>query len=710
MVGRNDPCPCGSGKKYKKCCMPAEQVVSLAGARYERAFITLLSDLAAYCEGLPDEESEEAAAIFYGLSADGQPADEEEEAHYHFLDWLAFSHQTGDDGELILDRFARERTDPMELELLEAWRHTRPGIYRMEGAEGRHVHFRDCLTGQAYQVSMNGKPKVGNVLMGRLLPVGEGWRPSYELQELNNFPMAELTPVLEAELARMRLAYPEAGWDQLFAHRWPLVRDLVAIISTAVHHQSQIRQPALGPAQSLGRTSPPPEAPAAWGDVARLVVEHMKAEGLPFFERQSALRLWFDAADALKPKVTRPEAWAAGVLYTWHHWVAGDDMTQSDAATDLGVSATTAGQKARAIVDALGLVEDDDRYADPLDPLNRMNLCMSYLTAGTVQTLSDPILTAALEEPDTVAAAEKLNVEAQKLMNRQQWAAARSKLNRALDECPVFVPARNNLALSYYMENNYAAAVKAAEPVLDTHPEYVFTLGLLAEAHFRLGQERKAAERLTRAMGIYRRWLADETPEFLAERQSDRQRLWAALAALEWDRELWELARQEDLSSLDPQGWMWAAAAADRVGERAVAKEWLARAREAWPQVQPFEALLGAIRKMEEGLIPAFRLDFDTTLESLQPGSAHLSALARAVAISMIWGPDARVAEGFAEGLALYGDPWVVELGRAVLAGRGPSERVKMAALTALRELGAVKRGQKVEMLVNGVMRSVTVK
>jgi hypothetical protein len=24
-VGRNDPCPCGSGKKYKKCCLPKEQ-------------------------------------------------------------------------------------------------------------------------------------------------------------------------------------------------------------------------------------------------------------------------------------------------------------------------------------------------------------------------------------------------------------------------------------------------------------------------------------------------------------------------------------------------------------------------------------------------------------------------------------------------------------------------------------------------------------
>jgi uncharacterized protein YecA (UPF0149 family) len=24
-IGRNDPCPCGSGKKYKKCCLLAER-------------------------------------------------------------------------------------------------------------------------------------------------------------------------------------------------------------------------------------------------------------------------------------------------------------------------------------------------------------------------------------------------------------------------------------------------------------------------------------------------------------------------------------------------------------------------------------------------------------------------------------------------------------------------------------------------------------
>ena len=29
-VGRNEPCPCGSGKKYKKCCLPRDQELQRA--------------------------------------------------------------------------------------------------------------------------------------------------------------------------------------------------------------------------------------------------------------------------------------------------------------------------------------------------------------------------------------------------------------------------------------------------------------------------------------------------------------------------------------------------------------------------------------------------------------------------------------------------------------------------------------------------------
>jgi hypothetical protein len=32
-VGRNDPCPCGSGAKYKKCCFSVDQAAALAASQ-----------------------------------------------------------------------------------------------------------------------------------------------------------------------------------------------------------------------------------------------------------------------------------------------------------------------------------------------------------------------------------------------------------------------------------------------------------------------------------------------------------------------------------------------------------------------------------------------------------------------------------------------------------------------------------------------------
>ena len=37
-VGRNDLCPCGSGKKYKKCCMKNEKVVEIGQLKLNRFF------------------------------------------------------------------------------------------------------------------------------------------------------------------------------------------------------------------------------------------------------------------------------------------------------------------------------------------------------------------------------------------------------------------------------------------------------------------------------------------------------------------------------------------------------------------------------------------------------------------------------------------------------------------------------------------------
>jgi hypothetical protein len=36
-AGRNDPCPCGSGKKFKRCCLDKDQAAALAPLLARRA-------------------------------------------------------------------------------------------------------------------------------------------------------------------------------------------------------------------------------------------------------------------------------------------------------------------------------------------------------------------------------------------------------------------------------------------------------------------------------------------------------------------------------------------------------------------------------------------------------------------------------------------------------------------------------------------------
>jgi len=65
--GRNDPCPCGSGKKYKKCCFPKKEaetrqiIAKDQAAREQRAAARRLEQRAARAEFLA--RFAEAAAV-----------------------------------------------------------------------------------------------------------------------------------------------------------------------------------------------------------------------------------------------------------------------------------------------------------------------------------------------------------------------------------------------------------------------------------------------------------------------------------------------------------------------------------------------------------------------------------------------------------------------------------------------------------------------
>ena len=66
--GRNDPCPCGSGNKYKKCCLAKEEAVEreqLAKADAKRA-----ERAAAHTQNLREVKTAIAARLFVAEDAD----------------------------------------------------------------------------------------------------------------------------------------------------------------------------------------------------------------------------------------------------------------------------------------------------------------------------------------------------------------------------------------------------------------------------------------------------------------------------------------------------------------------------------------------------------------------------------------------------------------------------------------------------------------
>jgi hypothetical protein len=72
QIGRNDPCPCGSGKKYKRCCLerkgalPAAEIQG-AGAFTPEARASAIQKLLKFASGPEfDTDRDIAASLFWG--------------------------------------------------------------------------------------------------------------------------------------------------------------------------------------------------------------------------------------------------------------------------------------------------------------------------------------------------------------------------------------------------------------------------------------------------------------------------------------------------------------------------------------------------------------------------------------------------------------------------------------------------------------------
>ena len=369
IIGRNDPCPCGSGKKYKKCCMPRAEVISLQAYREAQTYRRLLADLGRHLSDA--DQGEEIGTALSRFMGSPDPledlSDEEAEAAE---DWIAFAYQSSVDGLTACQRLAAqaEELDPGAREMLQSWTAAAPGFFRVTQVEPQIVYLSRLPDGRTYQVTADGTGlRVGELIETWLLPVPSGWRFGFERQVHPSDIPGLLTHLLEVELTLLRRQEPEATWDDLYRQCWPRLSD--AATWAVVHGESvyQIQVPP-GPAVLDGGVG---LNDSKWNTVARLLTTQLEAEQMHPDQVRGALRLCRDVASTLGPRSGKPEGWAAGLYYLFRLDIHFGDLTQADAGDLFGVSGGTTGTRAREVVDALGVLPLDIRYVDLLDPFVR---------------------------------------------------------------------------------------------------------------------------------------------------------------------------------------------------------------------------------------------------------------------------------------------------------------------------------------------------
>ena len=136
-AGRNEPCPCGSGKKYKKCCMKTQEIKENAERKLREKILEFSR------EPLFKAEFEEARKVFL----EGREPDEGDEVM--FIDWFIHDYRLKDYGKSIIELFYIEKNPflaPVEKEILEGWQDTALRVYEVTGIErDRGIHIRDLF-------------------------------------------------------------------------------------------------------------------------------------------------------------------------------------------------------------------------------------------------------------------------------------------------------------------------------------------------------------------------------------------------------------------------------------------------------------------------------------------------------------------------------------------------------------------------------------
>ncbi|MBI5117195.1 SEC-C domain-containing protein [Candidatus Poribacteria bacterium] len=216
-VGRNEPCPCGSGKKYKKCCMLKESSVDLGEFRHKRSEENLRSEILKFATGarFKDEMVEAFRKYHRGGIDTGLLLKQDPLENIRFLDWFINEHVDSKSGKRIIEMFAELRAKHLEEDqkkLLDEWNASRLSAFEVQSTEGGVLKLTDVFDTTNFSIedkSACEEVKAGEIVVVRVTS-------SWGKKELAGAPMIlpaakkqNLMDSINAEFEKNRQDHPD---------------------------------------------------------------------------------------------------------------------------------------------------------------------------------------------------------------------------------------------------------------------------------------------------------------------------------------------------------------------------------------------------------------------------------------------------------------------------------------------------------------------
>jgi hypothetical protein len=179
VAGRNDPCPCGSGKKYKKCCLREEDALTSRVQEVRHLLESVEGQLEEYAVALYGEDClDEAWETFAEGSEDLEINGPEMQI---FVPWVHYDWKPkgGRNGQYLAASFMQDHGADLsadERQVLEA-AFAAPMSFHdvVEVRQGQGVVLRDILLGGERDVverSGSQTLQVGDIVFARVVPFG----------------------------------------------------------------------------------------------------------------------------------------------------------------------------------------------------------------------------------------------------------------------------------------------------------------------------------------------------------------------------------------------------------------------------------------------------------------------------------------------------------------------------------------------------------